>query len=359
MIRTVAVVGANGQVGSEVCLFLTQFEGLRVVPICRDRLGSAFLRSCGLRCRHGRVDDPGAASALLVGADVVVDCTLPKGTYGQMQDQIRRIVDGISSSAPEGASLIYVSSMMAYGMGAAGYPLRWHVVPRTQYGAVKRFAERCARRASRRSGRGLFVLRLGQVHGELQSVSTGMRRSMRSRAVVPSGPSYSVFCFSIAEAIAHIAFGLESPGTYTLVSSPAWSWKEVLEYHSTSGGGRVSVTEADVRGGVSAGAQVREWGRRLGASSLTHIGRHRELLLPLLSWGWPKLESRLRAHHAIRSARSAMAAQCQAQTWRPFDIFVGVVPGRRLRTLSDSRVAMGHSTDRVRALLAGAAPVRS
>ena len=32
---TIGVIGANGQVGAEVCLFLSEMEGIEVVPICR------------------------------------------------------------------------------------------------------------------------------------------------------------------------------------------------------------------------------------------------------------------------------------------------------------------------------------
>ena len=76
--HTIAVIGANGQVGSEVCLFLSLYGDIKVFPISRTRLGSAFLRICGLSCRHGSVADTVYAPALLEGCDVVVDCWICK-----------------------------------------------------------------------------------------------------------------------------------------------------------------------------------------------------------------------------------------------------------------------------------------
>ena len=85
MTTTIAVIGANGQVGSEVCLFLSEMDGIEVVPICRSELGAAPLRSWGLESRFGALTGSEEARRLLAGCHLVADFTLPRGDPGQMR----------------------------------------------------------------------------------------------------------------------------------------------------------------------------------------------------------------------------------------------------------------------------------
>ena len=48
---TIGIIGANGQVGTEVCLFLSQMDDIRVVPICRTDRAVSYLERYGLNPR--------------------------------------------------------------------------------------------------------------------------------------------------------------------------------------------------------------------------------------------------------------------------------------------------------------------
>ena len=61
----IAVVGANGQVGTEVCLCLAQMKEVRLIPIVRTKLSAAFLEQCGLECQVGSMQDVEEAKRLL------------------------------------------------------------------------------------------------------------------------------------------------------------------------------------------------------------------------------------------------------------------------------------------------------
>src|SRR5713226_4482226 len=115
---TIGVIGANGQVGSEVCLFLSQMEGVRVIPICRTELGSVLLRRCGLECRHGRIESPDEAPRPMAACDLVADFSLPKGVPSEVRATIKRITTNVVRHAPTHARLVYISSIMAFGMGS-------------------------------------------------------------------------------------------------------------------------------------------------------------------------------------------------------------------------------------------------
>src|SRR5262249_62355175 len=87
----IAVLGANGQVGAELCLLLARIPGVDVVPICRNRSGSAFLRWKGIHCRHGRAAVAEDARSLFADCDVIVNSALASGTPVEM----RRTEDAI------------------------------------------------------------------------------------------------------------------------------------------------------------------------------------------------------------------------------------------------------------------------
>jgi nucleoside-diphosphate-sugar epimerase len=351
---TIGIVGANGQVGTEVCLLLSLMPGCRVVPIVRNPIGSAFLRRLGLECRHGDVGSPEDGRRLLDGCDVAVDMSLPKGSASGIRAQIRRTVSGAVGGSQQGCRLVYVSTVMAFGM-LDDRRFKRRFVARTVYGATKRFGERLATGLGRRQDHEVFVLRLGQVHGELQEVSRSIRNGLVSTpTMVPAGPSWTVFAYSVAEALANIGRGLERPGLYTLVSVPPWSWKEVYEYYCRMGGIEPAVFEdvaAGGRGGWSAGRPSMLLAR-LGAPAMRWAVAHREALAGHLLDHLPTLERRAFARYGLRRAGRSISALQDSEWHRPFEhVFLGEAPGRRLRSLSDSRVSMGRYTNELRSLL--------
>jgi nucleoside-diphosphate-sugar epimerase len=234
MIR-LAVLGANGQVGAELCLMLAAQEGLALVPVCRNRSGSAFLRWQGLACRHGRVADSIDAGRLLADCDVVVNCSLASGTPAQ----IRRIEDSIvrnafARSKPD-AKIIHFSTQSVYGDPRTSSSVRW----RNPYGRAKLATERSVRSAERQSSKPAYILRLGHVCGALQDISNTIRaQTAAGTAVLPSPDrsSNTVYTAAIMDAVLQIVNGGVAPGTYDLMNSPRWTWKEVYEYEAAQCG---------------------------------------------------------------------------------------------------------------------------
>ena len=50
---TIGVIGASGQVGTEVCLYLKTYPEVRPVAIVRTSLSGALLRRLGIEVRVG------------------------------------------------------------------------------------------------------------------------------------------------------------------------------------------------------------------------------------------------------------------------------------------------------------------
>ncbi len=344
--QTIGVIGANGQVGSEVCLYLSQMDDVIVVPICRTEYGSAFLRRCGLVCRHGSLNRPEEAMALLGGCDVVADFSLPKGLVSEVRAEVKHILTNSIEAAPPHARFVCISSTMAFGMSlhSSQRAYRHYVISRSVYSATKRFGERLAIRLGRKAGREIYILRLGQVHGELQSVSRSFTRELRDEmAYVPEGLSDTVFAFTIAEALRNIAAGKETPGMYTLVSVPQWTWREIHEFYARGLGIQPQILElkADNVTGPSFSIKnlysITRYALRI---SIDFVTRNRELFMAHLLYAFPRLEQRAKTLNLIRNASKEISQGIRQNRYTPFDPLIGKLPGQRLRSLSDSRITM-------------------
>lgn len=226
-----AVVGANGQVGAELCLLLAARKDFELVAICRNRSGSAFLRWQGVACRHGKVADPADAARLLGDCDVVVNSSLAGGSPAQIRRVEDQIVENIFRCSKDEATIIHFSTQSVYGDPRPGRLIRW----RNPYGRAKLATERRVRAEARKENKSAFILRLGHVCGTLQEISHGIRESIRANIVVLPAEdcsSNTVYTSAIFGAIEQIIRGSAKPGTYDLMNTPGWTWREVYEYEA-------------------------------------------------------------------------------------------------------------------------------
>src|ERR1700727_1064888 len=107
--------GGNGQVGAELCLLLAARKDITLVPICRNRSGSAFLRWQGIACRHGKVVDSTDASRMLGDCDIVVNSSLASGTPAEIREIEHRVIRNIFTFSKKGAAVIHFSTQSVYG----------------------------------------------------------------------------------------------------------------------------------------------------------------------------------------------------------------------------------------------------
>jgi nucleoside-diphosphate-sugar epimerase len=359
---TIGIIGANGQVGTEVCLFLSQMDDVRVVPICRTDRAVSYLERYGLHPRKGGIDDSEETIHLFEGCDLVADFTLLQGKLSAQRKIIYKISRNAIQKAPTAARYVYVSSMMAYGMSAT-QSLRRYRLAKTIYGQAKRYGERLVFRLGKEVGREIYILRIGQVHGELQTVSRNILQGFQATtAYVPEGPSYSVFAYTVSEALVNIALGRERPGRYTLISVPQWSWKELFEYYARKLGKRPDVRffpASPIHKKYSLQA-VSQFIKRLTVQPLVNFAiRRRELITGyLLSW-FPRVEARIYAIYSCNRAAAEISRSIRRKednSYRPFEVRPGRLPGKRMRCLSDSRTTMDSVLPKVEELVRRAQP---
>lgn len=238
----IAIVGANGQVGAELCLRLREAEGIEIVPVVRNASGSAFLRLNGMLCRHGRIVDPADARSLIGDCDVVVNLVVSTTAIPRVDRDVNRgVVRGILTGAKPGAIIVFASTIMVYA------PAMKVWFPDT-YGLEKLIAEKMLSWSCRKSNHPLFVFRFGHVLGDLQNITRKICGEIRDGNVALPHQgriaSNSVFTATIAEAIVQAARGSISAGTYDVITSPQWTWLEVYEYYASQLGTPLHLVDA-------------------------------------------------------------------------------------------------------------------
>jgi 2-alkyl-3-oxoalkanoate reductase len=160
----IAVVGANGFIGSRLVEQWHLEERADLVPIVRRPEAAASALRFGLRCHVAdALDEPGLARAL-EGCDAVVHAGAgPRPFVTQSPERVVR------AAARAGArTVVYLSSMAVHG---------WHPRPGTDeasplprrhpiaYNGWKARGERALRSACRETGMRFVILRAGIVHG--------------------------------------------------------------------------------------------------------------------------------------------------------------------------------------------------
>lgn len=352
----VAVIGANGQVGREVSLFLSVMN-VEVVAISRTELGGIFLERCGVACRYGSISDECDVKRLLEGCDIVADFAHPRDLPYKIREAVSLNINNIVKFAPAGAPYVYMSTISAFGMRHEDSKMKNHFLSHTTYAADKRYLERHA--LAYRDKRDIYVLRLSQVHGELQKVSQQFKDEvMEGDVALPfheDTSSYTVFCYSIAEAIVNICSGKERPGLYTVVSTPYWSWGDVYRYWAAKQGIQVNLLPPAKKTADRPISRFLRNAAKILAKPVIDLGvKYRMLILNYVFFGFPRFQEKMQAIHLKRKAVSEIREGKPVKIRTKFQ--VGTIPGKTLVSLSDSKLTMQELTSEVRRIIDTATP---
>jgi len=311
----VGIIGANGQVGSEVSLLLKGSETCLPIPICRTKLGSAFLRYGGLDCRHGDVTRSAEeATDLLSGLDLIVDFSLPRGHSSSLKADIHRLVNSVLMNSGS-ATYIYASSIMAYGMSERHIHFKNYKIAHSIYGKSKRYAEAEVKTLSKRLGRKFYILRLGEVNGEIQSCtrlrSNNLRIAGPAKIQIPTGRTYAVLTTTIMNTIETLASQRIASGAYTLSDAHRLEWRDLASYYAERAG--LSQIEYQDKPQLA--------GRKLRSvlmNGAAHIAeRYRNEISSYLLCYMPKVEEYLRLERLKRTASKAVLLNAHQE----YDVF--------------------------------------
>jgi hypothetical protein len=118
-----------------------------------------------------------------------------------------------------------------------------------------------------------------------------------------TGRSNVTHTVTIVDALLRIAAGEERPGTYDLVSFPAWSWRDVLAFEADQAGVPLRLQEGNLEAPAGPMGRVRR-----AAATVLASPRTREAGLSLIAHLPESFNLRLQAQHFRRRAAAEIGA---------------------------------------------------
>ena len=233
---TIGIIGGSSQVGSSVAYYLKNYSDVNFKCFVRSSYSQVFFDLLNIAYEKFDINNSMELKHKLEECDTVLDFSFPTGQLSGIPDAIDNILTHVISSMQPGATFIYMSSIMAYGMDANEKFIRNTFFSHTPYAFIKRKAEARCLALGKKFGINAYNFRLGQVHGFLQSVNTSFREKLKDKKVVfidgsPGDLTNTVFINTIAEAILNFSKEKHSPGTYTLVNNPQWTLTQLYEFY--------------------------------------------------------------------------------------------------------------------------------
>ena len=227
MHSTVAILGANGQIGRRLTRELAD-AGLATVAVCRNAFSAGALMAEGHKVLVGSLEHDGPG--LIQGCDAVVNCALPLG----LPDQVRLHDQALAASLRRLASSCHVIHFSSVAVYNPFFPGPGWKRSGTVYGRRKIRMERLLRAAPQER---ITILRLGHVYGPDQWLSRFICTLIETpEAGLPfdgQRPSYGVHVRNVAAAARTVlARGLL--GTHDVFDHPQRSWRELSDWHAAA-----------------------------------------------------------------------------------------------------------------------------
>ena len=321
----IVVLGANGQVGTEVCLYLSMLPDVRLTGLVRAKYNAVLLDLAGI---SNEVLDyqnlSPAAATLLSQADAVFDCTFPGGQQQQLVSLIQENARAVIAAMSRNATFIHCSSISAFGMPTNSPDLRNYRFARTGYAKVKRMAERQITALGRQHRVRTCHLRLGQVHGVLQSVTRQLFGLIEHGGFTAMGRPDALcnvaFAHSVALSCRRAASGLIDDGQIeTVVANPQWTLETLYDTYR-------QLTEREFQ--VNYRSNVTTTARSNIAGKFVSLGKpFRSLLEAQLLPLFPSIVPRLKGLYRVQETQRERSSGPTNSHDKPVYNLIGKVPG--------------------------------
>ena len=236
----VAILGANGQIGSVLTRVMSNSDEIKVVAVCRNDIGAQLLQNLNCEVRLGSVMDSSFDYSILSDCDVVLNCIWPSGSSQQVQKHNNELLKNIAKQ-PIGQTFISLSSVAVYGSCIdKNYSTFHDPRPDNPYGDAKLKFENKISKIFAKSDKPLYQIRLGHVFGAEQWLSNFIIESLKKKSFeLPfdgSLPSNAVHVYDLANALTKLILNPPKSGIYNLAANPQVSWRELFDWHSINCG---------------------------------------------------------------------------------------------------------------------------
>ncbi|MCH7647579.1 MAG: sugar nucleotide-binding protein [Thaumarchaeota archaeon] len=235
----IAVIGANGNVGTELCYLLK--DDCDLIPIVRNRIGSVFLEHNDMRCRIADISKPNDAKKVLSDVDIVVNSAWVADRFSGSQNQSSRlinkeIIENSVKFSKKDATIIYLSTIRAFA----------HKVDPTtskfwppRYDVEKQYLEKILISQIAKNKKKGIVFRCGHVFGDGQPNTRLIKKILETNneltiSVSPNTLSNVLHIVTLKDAILKCVNKEIKSGIYSLVNNPQWTWKEIFNFYNNS-----------------------------------------------------------------------------------------------------------------------------
>jgi nucleoside-diphosphate-sugar epimerase len=232
----IAILGANGQIGSALTRQLSHNHKLSIVAICRNQLGAALLDSVSCEKRIGSISDVDWEPSILLDCDVIVNCIWMEAPPKQLARLNERIMANIQKSAHI-KIVISFSTVAVYG-SCIDSSYSTFSKPRADnaYGVSKLKMEKIVLDLYKNSKCQYFIFRLGHVYGDEQWLSSYVTNELlkRNASLVFDGAlhSNSIHIDELTFALNWTINQKPVSGIYNLTSIPQRTWRQVFSWHA-------------------------------------------------------------------------------------------------------------------------------
>ena len=244
LVNAIGLNSADAMLEIELCLLL-QAEGLEVVPIMQSEIGSAMIVDRGFSYKVADMTIEEDASDALSDIDIVlfIKEATPNAPHGQpkMAREInQKIVDNLVKYSKRNAVIIYISSISVWG-GKLADKYQQDLLVREKKFVENRLQKKCSIwNRKYKNQKSAYILRVGHVMGRMQKQTKELEKILdkeREVYIDANGDLESnvAHIMTVVKAILMCQNKDIKPGRYTVVNSPQWSWKDVIEYYSPEG----------------------------------------------------------------------------------------------------------------------------
>jgi len=231
-----ALIGANGNVGTELCFLLR--NNIELKPIIRNKLGAIFLNHHGFKCTIADISRKEDAKKNLSDVDVIVISSYATDPFTGSQTQSSKLINEqlIKNSinfSTKNATIIYFSTIRAFSHKIDHQTSRFWTRP--AYDKEKKHLEHVLLSECKKNNKSGFTFRIGHVFGDNQPRTKEIKRIFSKKRVsvraCPERKSNIVHTLTIKDAILRCLDPQIKNGVYSVVNNPQWTWKDVFEYY--------------------------------------------------------------------------------------------------------------------------------
>ena len=295
----IAIFSASSQVASSVALYLHYFEKAHVIAYTRASFPAIFFEMIGVehRLMPENADD---LKAQLENIDAVFDFSIPLGEFWENRNGLRHHLVNLIRQIPHGIPFVSMSTQNAYGFNDSDIFIRTRLTDwASPYCSLKRYGEKLVRQLGARTAVPTYNLRLGQVHGFLQSVSGRFSEQVETSSEFrifgnSSDLVNTLFISDLGDAMLSIVAGGIAPGTYSVLSQPQWSQQSLYQYYK-------DWTKNDCSVKFTGHGSQPTWNRQLISGILKWVGNHRGFVDVALLQHIPWLAAKAKGTHRVRS----------------------------------------------------------